>query len=81
LHKLNEIRTQQDKGLRLAAIQELGKTAQEPAAAPDRDVWIKYTIVPGIEFHIHRNVEEREGRRITEIIRMIKSLLKGEHNE
>ncbi len=81
LHKLNEIRAQQEKGIKLAAIQELGRSIQEPAAAPDREVWVKYTIIPGIEFHIQRNVEEREGRRITEIIRMIKSLLKGEHNE
>jgi len=81
LQKLNEIRTQQEKGLRLAAIQELGRAAREPAAAPDRDVWVKYTIIPGIEFHIQRNVEEHEGRRIMEIIRIIKSLLKGEQNE
>jgi DNA-binding transcriptional MerR regulator len=81
LQKLNEIRAQQEKGLRLAAIQELGRAEQELYPAPDRDVWVKYTIIPGIEFHIQRNVEEREGRRIMEIIRMIKSLLKGEHNE
>jgi DNA-binding transcriptional MerR regulator len=81
LQKLQEIRTQQEKGLRLTAIQELGKTNQDTIPAPDREIWIKYTIVPGIEFHIQRNVEEREGRRIIEIIRVIKSLLKGEHNE
>ena len=81
LHKLNEIRVQQEKGLRLAAIQELARPDKESYPAPDRDVWIKYTIVPGIEFHIQRNLEEHEGRRILEIIRMIKSLLKGEHND
>jgi len=81
LHKLNEIRAQQEKGIKLAAIQELARPVQESFPAPDRDVWVKYTVAPGIEFHIQRKVEEQEGRRITEVIRVLKSLLKGEHNE
>ena len=81
LQKLHEIRERQEKGLRLAAIQELGRTDAEPVLPPERDVWIRYTVIPGIEFHIQRNLEESHGRRIMEIIRIIKSLLKGEQNE
>lgn len=81
LHKLQEIRAQQEQGIKLAAIQELGKIEHEPPATSDRDVWVRYAIIPGVEIHIQRHVENREGRRITEIIRMIKSLLKGGNNE
>jgi DNA-binding transcriptional MerR regulator len=81
LHKLREIRAQQENGIKLAAIQELEKIESAPPATSDRDVWVRYHIIPGVEIHIQRNVENREGRRITEIIRMVKSLLKGGNNE
>jgi DNA-binding transcriptional MerR regulator len=76
--KLREIRAQQEKGIKLAALLEQSKPGTDAALEYDRELWVRYPVIPGIEIHIQRHVEEREGRRIPEIIRMVKSLLKGE---
>ena len=81
LQKLKEIRAQQEQGIRLSAIQELSDDETIEISQSDRDVWIRYQIIPGFEVHIRRDVEENFGRRITEIIRVVRSLIKGGRNE
>ncbi len=78
LHKLQEIRANQEQGIKLAAIQELTKTDLENTPESVRDIWVRYPIIPGIEIHIRRDVEQDKGRRITELIRIAKSILKGD---
>lgn len=38
-----------------------------------REVWVKYEIAPGIEMHIRRDVEEKEGKKVSDLIRVAKS--------
>ena len=82
LKRLNEIKSFQDKGLKLAAIQEVLKKGKEPELLNVRELWIKYPIDQGIEIHISRDLEEKERKKITEIIRIARSILEpgGEEN-
>lgn len=80
-----EIKSFQDRGLKLAAIMELVKGEKESQVLYDRtpyerEVWIKYPISEGIEIHINRELEKTEGKRIAEIIRVARSILEGGGN-
>jgi DNA-binding transcriptional MerR regulator len=76
IQRLREIKTLQDQGLKLASIQEiLRKEGKLEAHACHREVWIKYTLAPGIEVHVSRDSEEQERRKISEIIRNATSIL------
>ena len=83
LKRLNEIKSLQDKGLKLAAILEVLKKGKEPELSVFRELWIKYPIDQGIEIHISRDLEEKERKKITEIIRVARSILEsgGGENE
>jgi DNA-binding transcriptional MerR regulator len=75
LNRLLEIRSLQDKGLKLAAISEILRRGERPEVSYKREVWSKYPIQPGIEIHVSRDLEEKEGRALTEIIRVARSIL------
>jgi len=77
LQKLQEIRARQEQGIRLSAIQELSEYEAAEIPESGREIWIRYPVIPGFEIHIRRDVEEKAGRRITEIVRVVKSLIKG----
>ena len=77
LQKLLEIRGQQEQGIKLSAIQALAEEDRVEMPESERYIWVRYTIIPGIELHIRRDAEEKAGRRITEIIRVVRSLIKG----
>ena len=83
LKRLNEIKSLQDKGLKLAAILEVLKKGKEPELSVFRELWIKYPIDQGIEIHISRDLEEKERKKIAEIIRVARSILEsgGKENE
>ena len=83
LKRLNEIKSLQDKGLKLAAILEVFKKGKEPELAVFRELWIRYPIDQGIEIHISRDLEEKERKKIAEIIRIARSILEsgGKENE
>jgi DNA-binding transcriptional MerR regulator len=81
LQKLKEIRAQQEQGIKLNAIQELSENRTNEIPESERYIWVRYRIIPGFEVHIRRDVEEIFGRRITEIIRVVRSLIKGGLNE
>ena len=68
LKKLLEIKSLQDKGLKLAAILEVLEKGKEPELSSLRELWIKYPIDQGIEIHISRNLEEKESKKIAEIM-------------
>ncbi len=75
LDRLREIRSLKETGLELSAIQEVLKKG--PASKPPtaRELWARYPLVPGLEIQVSRDLEERERRKIEEIIRVAKSIL------
>jgi len=81
LDKLRQIKALQDDGLKLSQIQELLREHKKPEMAPLREIWIRYPIEPGIEIHIQRELEESERKKLAEIIRVAKSILKGGTND
>jgi len=83
LKRLLEIKSLQDKGLKLAAILEVLKKGKEPELSVFRELWIKYPIDQGIEIHISRDLEQKERKKIAEIIRVARSILEsgGKENE
>jgi DNA-binding transcriptional MerR regulator len=81
LNKLRQIKALQDDGLKLSQIQELLREHKKPEMAPLREIWIRYPIEPGIEIHIQRELEESERKKLAEIIRVAKSILKGGTND
>jgi len=77
LKRLLEIKAHQDKGLKLAAIQELVKKGEGPEPLPVRELWVKYPVDTGIEIHISRDLEEKERKKIAKIIRVARSILES----
>ena len=76
LNKLLQIKSLQEKGLSLTTITGLLKTGESRADNYPREIWIKYSIVPGLEFNISRDLEQKEGKAISEIIKIARALLK-----
>lgn len=89
MQRLSEIKALQDKGLKLAAISALLKRGPEPEVLkaetlkPERQIWIRYPIEPGIEIHFSRDLEEEDRKKVAEIVRIAKSILQkgGEQND
>lgn len=78
MSKLLTIKALQERGLSLAAITGLIKNenCEVQSAVYSRDVWVKYTIAPGLEINVSRDLEQKEGKSITEIIKTARALLK-----
>lgn len=78
LHKLNLIKSLQEKGLTLSSIIEYlsSKGSNVKKAEYSREVWAKYEIIPGLEINVRRDVEEKEGKKVSEIIRIVKTVIK-----
>jgi DNA-binding transcriptional MerR regulator len=81
LNRLLQIKGLQEKGMKLAAVQEFLSKGKETVTPSSREVWIKYPLSPAIEINIRRDFEEKESRLVTEIIRVVQSILKGERHE
>jgi DNA-binding transcriptional MerR regulator len=81
LDRLRRIKALQDEGLKLSQIQELLKIGRKPEMAPLRELWIRYPVEPGIEIHIQKQLDETERKKLAEIIRVAKSILKGGRND
>jgi DNA-binding transcriptional MerR regulator len=81
LKKLVEIKSFQEKGLKLAAIQEIFQKGEKGEITPEREIWVKYAIKPGIEIHISRELEDRERKRVFDIVQIARSLLSEGGNE
>ena len=83
LKRLREIKSLQDKGLKLSTILDVLKKGKEPKLLNSRELWIKYPINQGIEIHISRELEEKERKKIAEIIRVARTIFEsgGRENE
>ena len=80
LEKLLRIKSLQDKGLRLSAILPVLKKRELPGAPHEivaREIWVRYPIAEGVEIHISRDLEEKERKKLDEIVRVARSILKG----
>jgi len=77
LDRLRRIKAFQDDGLRLSQIQKVLNKGEQPELPPLREIWFRYAIEPGIEIHIRRDLDERERKKLVEIIRVAKSILRG----
>ena len=77
LKRLLEIKSLQDKGLKLASIHEFLKKGEEPKLLSVRELWIKYPIDEGIEIHINRDLEEKERKKVEEVIRVARSIFES----
>jgi len=81
LNKLRLIKSCQEKGMNLSAISEYLKGGEVKKAEYQRDIWVKYEILPGLEINVRRDIEEREGKKIFEIVRIAKSIIKEGKND
>jgi DNA-binding transcriptional MerR regulator len=75
MQRLLEIKAFQDRGLKLGAIQEMLKRGEVPLPATEREIWVRCPVVPGFEIHVSREVEEKDRKKISEIIRIARSIL------
>ena len=83
INKLSKIKSLQDQGLKLDSIAEILKQPEtqsamvkEPDIPPPREVWIKHPLIEGIEIHIRRDQEEKHRKKIDELVRFAKSILR-----
>ena len=76
LNKLLYIKSLQGQGLNLAAITKLLHSDKINNIEYSRDVWIRHEIIPGLEISVSRDLEEKESKKIFEIIKVAKALLK-----
>ena len=81
LNQLKQIKTLQEKGMRLSSIVQYLKGGKRQEEGFVRDVWVKYEIAPGLEINVRRDFEERDGKKVLEIIRTVKSIAKEERDE
>ncbi len=78
LKRLLQIKALQEKGMGISAIAAIRKKETSDVVAHPRNIMVRYEIIPGVELNISREMEIREPRKISEIIRVIKAIAKGE---
>jgi DNA-binding transcriptional MerR regulator len=86
INRLSKIKSLQDQGLKLDSIAELliqpeilsaiSAKVKEAEIPPSREVWIKLALTDGVEIHIRRDQEEKHRKKIDELIRFAKSILR-----
>jgi DNA-binding transcriptional MerR regulator len=74
LSQLRLIKSLQEKGMKIASIVKYLKAGGSREVDYSREVWVKYEIIPGLEISVRRDLEEREGKKVSEIIRTAKSI-------
>lgn len=78
LAQLVQIRSLQEMGMSLVSITEFLKAGKRTETSYSRDVWAKYEIAPGVEINVRRDLEEIAGKKVLEIVKIAKSILKEE---
>ena len=76
LNKLFQIKSLQEKGMGLMAIAKYLEGGEVREENYSRDIWIRYEIAPGLEISVRRDIEEAEGKKISEIVRIAKSVMR-----
>ena len=80
VQQLLRIKSFQERGIGITAMVSLMKNEAPEPVLPSREVMIRYEILPGIEINISREMEIKEPKKVLEIIRIAKSIVKGEMN-
>jgi len=75
--QLLKIKELQEQGIAVSSIASLLKEKTEEPELPKREVVVRYGISPGIELVVGREIEMKEQRKIAELIRIAKSIMKG----
>ncbi len=70
LNRLLDIKSLKDKGLELTEILDVLKKGPESKCLNIniRELWVRYPIQQGLELHVSRDLEEKERKKISEII-------------
>jgi DNA-binding transcriptional MerR regulator len=76
LDKLLYIKSLQERGLNLVSITKLISAGEENTNENIRNIWARYEIIPGLEISVNRDLEGKESKKILEIIKVAKALLK-----
>ncbi len=76
LNKLFQIKSLQEKGMGLMAIAKYLEGGEVREENYSRDIWIRYEVAPGLEISVRRDLEEAEGKKISEIVRVAKSVMR-----
>ena len=81
LQQLQQIKSLQEKGMKLTSMVGYlrGTKGEEPTFS--REVWVKHEIIPGLEINIRRDLEEKQGKMVQEVLRVVKSILKEEKSD
>ncbi|MBF0338857.1 MAG: MerR family transcriptional regulator [Nitrospirae bacterium] len=77
IDKLLQIKGMQENGMRLKDIINLDKSNKTDKAETTRQVWFRYEIVPGLEIHVRKDIEESERQKIFDVVKLSKTILKG----
>ena len=81
LQKLLQIKSLQDKGMGLTAIGKYLNQEKIEEPVVRRHVWVEYEIIPGIEIHVRRDVEERLQKKVLDILKVAQSIAKGDRED
>jgi DNA-binding transcriptional MerR regulator len=76
LDQLNKIKALQEKGMKLNSMIEYFQKDQVQEPESSRNLWVKYEVSPGLEINVRRDLEQRERKRIFELIRIAKSIVR-----
>jgi DNA-binding transcriptional MerR regulator len=81
LDRLLEIRSLQGRGMKLAAIRQMLQEGAPIEKPLEREVWARYPVLPGVEIHVVRGMEENKRKELLEVIRAARSILTGNEKE
>lgn len=74
--KLKQIKALSERGMSLAAIIDYFKSGGVANESYKRDVYIKYEILPGIDFLVMKDIDDANKKKISEIVKVAKSIIK-----
>ncbi len=81
LDRLLEIRSLQGRGMKLAAIRQMLQEGAQVEKPLEREIWARYPVLPGVEIHVLRGVEESKRKKLLEVVRAARSILTGNEKE
>jgi DNA-binding transcriptional MerR regulator len=79
LATLLKIQDLRQRGFTLSAIAGLAPSASPASPAlyePVRQTWARYDVAPGVELHVSRDVEQRASRKLLDLLRAARAIMK-----
>ena len=78
IQSLLKIKSMQRQGISIASMARFLEKEEPEQALPQREIVVRYDIAPGVEVSVSRDVETREQRKIEDLVRIARSIMKGE---